>query len=340
MKPRWKAFGILTAAIVAIGLITLTYIAAMGYFQLDTKEVVKTVQYREGQELIVELDDRGDVEITSWENDDIKVVGIKKTYFGKDQLDKIELRVDEEEDVKITSFHERKYDWIWMDIKVHIPEIMNVSLVRIETGDIHVRGIQGETKLKCETGDIIIWSSHGNITAETETGDIWMNNQGKEDTNEDPVFGSGNFTFKTNTGDIWVKGLEHVVKAETSTGNVRVYECAMVDMVFSDTGYLKVWDCDLVHKVSGSTGEIDIKVLNISADGLEVDVDTGDIDITVPMGINASYEISTDTGSVGVDQDLPYEGSGSKTFKMGTINGGGPMIRASSETGNVRLKGE
>jgi len=341
LKPRWKAFGILTAFIVVIALIALIYIGAMGYFELDTQEVERTLEYREGQELIVDLNDKGSVEITTWEDEEIKIVGIKKTYFGEDQLDKVELRVDDTDNVKVSSFHERKYDWVWMDLKIHIPERMNVSMVNVETGNIHVREIHGETKLSCNTGDIILWSSFGNITAETETGDIWMNNQGREGTSERPIFGVGNFTFKTSTGDLWVKAVEHIVKAETSTGNIRIYESSKVDMVFSNTGDIKVWDCDFVHRVSGDTGDLNIKVLNISSDGLDADVDTGDIEIKVPVDIDANYELSTDSGSVGVDMDDQYyDGSGSKSFKMGTINDGGPLIKASSDTGKVRLRGE
>ncbi|MBN1539098.1 MAG: DUF4097 family beta strand repeat protein [Candidatus Thermoplasmatota archaeon] len=339
MKPRWKAFVILTCAIVLIMTIMAVYIAAMGYFTMDTEEIVETLDYRNGQQLEVTLKDRGDIEVTSWDGDDIKIVGIKRTYFGKDELEKIELKVEVNDNVSISAVHERKHEWVWMDIKVHIPKEMKVSLVRANTGNIHVRGINGDTELECDTGDVLIWDSRGNISAMTHTGDIWVNNQGKEGTGEVPGFGEGNFSFKTDTGDIWIKGIEHVVKAEASTGNIRIYECTLVGEVLSETGDIKVWDCSFVRRISGGTGNLDVKILNVTKAGMELEVDTGDIHITVPMDIKADYEISTDTGSVGVDQDLPHEGSGIKNFKTGTINDGGPLIKASSDTGKIILRG-
>ncbi|MBN1390786.1 MAG: DUF4097 family beta strand repeat protein [Candidatus Thermoplasmatota archaeon] len=339
MKPRWKAFVILTCAIVLLMAIMAVYIAAMGYFTMDTEEAIETLDFKDGQQLEVTLKDRGDVEVTAWDSDEIKIVGMKRTYFGREQFEKIDLKVEVDENVMISAVRERNNEWVWMDIKVHIPMQMKVSFVRTSTGDIHVRGIYGDTLLECSTGDIMIWDCRGNVSASTDTGDIWVNNQGQEGTGEVPRFGEGNFTFKTDTGDIWIKGIENVIKAQTSTGNIRIYECSMVGPVNADTGDIKVWDCSYATSITSDTGNVDVKVLNVSEAGSVIEVETGDIDITVPMDIDADYEISADTGSVGVDQKLPHEGSGSKNFKMGTINDGGPLIKASSDTGNVYLKG-
>ena len=88
MKPRWKAFGLVTLALVVLMLILFTYIGAMGYFELDEEEITLYPDYEEGRELVVE-NIEGSIDITGWEKDNITVVGIKKTYFGEKYFENI-----------------------------------------------------------------------------------------------------------------------------------------------------------------------------------------------------------------------------------------------------------
>lgn len=304
------------------------YIAAMGYFKLDKEEVTETVAYEDGLELVVTNND-GDVDLEVWNRSDIEVVGTKKTYFGKEHLHNIEMKIEKTDVLKIYVVRERNREWIWMDLKIQIPESMIVQKINGDNGNVDVSGITGDFKIEVNNGDIKAEHVSGNISLSSDNGNVKLE------------YGTGNFTLDTSNGDIWVDYADRVISAETSNGRVQIYHTDEILSARSSNGLVLVKYSDILHRATINNGKILVIVNDIPVDGMDLRCDNGGVDVTIPNDLKANYSIEVDNG------DAKFRGfkDGDTELRVGAdsfglINGGGPKIDIEIDNGDVYLRGE
>ncbi|MGA1848333.1 MAG: DUF4097 family beta strand repeat-containing protein [Thermoplasmatota archaeon] len=325
MKPRWKAFGILSGLLIGSVLLLTAYMASMGYFELDTIEVVETHVFEGDLELSVN-NDFGLVEVKTWERTNVEIVGIKKTLFGEEELEKIGFVVEKTDGFKVTGKRDGGATWVWMDLKIKIPRTMNVSSLSSENGRIEASGIRGDFDVRVENGEIDMENIEGNISLKSTNGRINL----KES--------HGNFTLETENGDIYTTNVENILSAETENGWVHIYESAWVGSASSENGEVWVKRTTHLDKAETENGEVIVQVYDVPVSGMRLRTSNGRVDVTIPETLAVNYTIDVRNGDIrfrGFDDDSR---EGSENY--GHLNGGGPQIDIEVVNGDVYLRGE
>jgi DUF4097 and DUF4098 domain-containing protein YvlB len=125
---------------------------------------------------------------------------------------------------------------------------------------------------------------------------------------------------ETSGGDVQVTGAKGAVVLETSGGDIRVS---------SSDGSVRA-------KTSG--GDIVVMLTGIN-NGVDVQTSGGDIDIMAGGEIRANLDASTSGGSIICSLPVTMQGEIDESHVMGTLNGGGELIRARTSGGDITIKG-
>jgi putative adhesin len=128
---------------------------------------------------------------------------------------------------------------------------------------------------------------------------------------------SGHITLETGSGDIQAEMLSSSgVKAQTGSGSIRLKN--VQGELYSETG----------------SGDMEIQGQPTAAWKLE----TGSGSITLNTG-NSHFSLDAQTGSGSVHSDPPLTTHGSLEHHhvTGDINGGGPMVRIQTGSGDIRI---
>jgi Putative adhesin len=156
------------------------------------------------------------------------------------------------------------------------------------------------------SGDLNISNLGAPLKAGTGSGDIEANDL------------TGDIALNTGSGDIraMMNGA-HYVKAETGSGTIRLQ--GVSGGLFAETG-------------SG-----DIEVGGQPGDGWKLE--TGSGSVTLNTGSNAHFSLDASTGSGDVHSDPPLttHGNMDRHHITGDINGGGPIVRVETGSGDVRI---
>jgi hypothetical protein len=325
MKPRWKAFGILTGLLIGSVLLLTAYMASMGYFELDTLEVMETHALEEDLELVAE-NDFGLVEVDTWERPNVEIVGIKKTLFGEEELKKIEFVVEKTDDFKVTAERDGSATWVWMDLKIKVPTGMRVGTIRSENGRAEVSGVMDDFDVKVVNGEIKVDNVKGNISLTTTNGRIDLKDS------------QGNFTLESQNGNIYVTDVDRIISAETENGWIHIYSTDDVGSVRSENGEVWIKRSGSLDRAETENGEIVIHVDDVPETGMKVRTSNGRADVTIPKTLAVNYTIDVDNGNVrfrGFDDGQRVGGE-----DFGLINGGGPFIDIDLNNGDAYLRGE
>jgi hypothetical protein len=183
------------------------------------------------------------------------------------------------------------------------------------------------TTLKAETGsgDLEIGGIEGAVIAETGSGEMKVDNIG------------ANARLETGSGSIHANNVHGAATLQTGSGNL--------DLDLSGAGDVKA-----------QTGSGSIRVHGVSG-GLRAEAGSGNIDvagnptgewrmesgsgsITAQVGSAAKFNLNAETGSgsIHIDQPVLMQGSLNRQHVVGTVNGGGPTLRATTGSGNITIR--
>lgn len=156
------------------------------------------------------------------------------------------------------------------------------------------------------SGDLNISNLGGQLKAGTGSGSIEANDL------------SGDVSLSTGSGDIraLINGA-HYVKAETGSGTIRLQ--GVNGGLYAETG----------------SGDIEIT----GQPGSDWKLETGSGSITLNTGSGARFTLDASTGSGDVHSDPPITTHGTldRHHVTGEINGGGPIVRVETGSGDVRI---
>jgi hypothetical protein len=156
------------------------------------------------------------------------------------------------------------------------------------------------------SGDLRIRDISGGLRADTGSGSIEASNIG------------GAVAFNTGSGDIRAQLVNSTsAKAETGSGSIHL------DGV---QGGLKA-----------NTGSGDIEIQGQPT--MDWKLETGSGSVTLAVGSSRfTLDASTGSGSVHSDPPITTHGSLEKHHIMGDVNGGGPLVRIETGSGDIRIK--
>ncbi len=124
---------------------------------------------------------------------------------------------------------------------------------------------------------------------------------------------------------------------QTGSGEVRAELGSAGDVVAgTGSGSIKLTNVQGAIKAETGSGTLEISGQPTSPWKLE----TGSGDISLQVGSNAHFTLDAQTGSGSVKTDLPLtmRGSLDKHHVTGTVNGGGPTIKAETGSGDIRIQ--
>ncbi|MES2219688.1 MAG: DUF4097 family beta strand repeat-containing protein [Acidobacteriota bacterium] len=155
------------------------------------------------------------------------------------------------------------------------------------------------------SGDLNITGLNAPLKASTGSGDIFAKNL------------TGDISLSTGSGDIhgWMTG-SHSTSAKTGSGSIELNGVA--------------------GGLQAATGSGDITVSGQPGDGWKLE--TGSGSVTLNTGQSAyNLDASTSSGDVHSDPPLTTHGTLSRSHVSGEINGGGPTVRVSTGSGDIRI---
>ena len=173
--------------------------------------------------------------------------------------------------------------------------------------------------------DYVITAPRGtNVEANSGSGDLNISNLGgplKAGTGSGTIEANdltGNVTLSAGSGDIraMMNGANYV-KAETGSGTIRLQ--GVTGGLYAETG----------------SGDIDVS----GQPGSGWKLETGSGSVTLNTGGNAHFTLDASTGSGDVRSDPPISTHGSleRHHVTGDVNGGGPIVRVETGSGDVRI---
>ena len=266
-------------------------------------EIEKTFDVKKGGDLVMEKI-RGDVYLTTWDKNTVKIHEIRKMDVYTEAEAKAVLK---ETDViyrqtgnKITVGGEESYrSYMSSKFEITVPSEFNVE-IGTSGGDISVLDLKGNVGLNTSGGDIDLVRIDGPVLAKTSGGDITVKESKQQ------------VTIKTSGGDIEIYDVQGEVDARTSGGDISI----------------KNNKAKVIAKTSGG----DIELLNI---GAEVDASTSGGDIVVD-GTNGKLSVATSGGDIelkNIKDVIEASTSGGDIEAASVMNG----IYAKTSGGDIEL---
>jgi len=270
------------------------------YFIAD---IEKSFDVKKGGDLVMEKI-RGDVYVTTWDKNTVKIHEIRKMDVyteaeAKAVLKKTDVIYQQTGNTIRVGGEDNYRSYMSSKFEVVLPSEFNID-IGTSGGDISITELKGKVDLKTSGGDIDLVRIDGMVEAKTSGGDVSV----KE--NKQSV------VIKTSGGDIEISDVMGEVDAKTSGGDIIVENNKA--------------------RVSANTSGGDIELRNI---GAEVDAHTSGGDISVD-GTNGVLEVSTSGGDIdlrNIKDVIKAKTSGGDIEADGVLNG----IYATTSGGDIEV---
>jgi hypothetical protein len=176
------------------------------------------------------------------------------------------------------------------------------------------------------SGDLQISNLNGTVKGHTGSGSIRADK-----------LGSGS-RLETGSGSIDANNLMGSTTLQTGSGEIHAQLGSAGDVVAgTGSGDIKLENVQGAVKAETGSGSLEISGQPTAPWKLE----TGSGEISLRLGNNAHFTLDAETGSGSVKSDPPLtmttHGSIDKHHVSGTVNGGGPTIKASTGSGDIHI---
>lgn len=269
----------------------------------------------QGGDVIVQTADVTEVRITARQT-----IRASTEAEADELLEKLTLTMEQTgNEVTVEAKYERQRPSSWfrswppvqVDFLVTVPTRFSAD-VRTSGGDVKVGSLAGTVKAHTSGGDIRLDRVDGDVTAHTSGGDITL----REGTARAKVHTSGGDILiekaggpveaGTSGGDIIIRSAANIISAHTSGGDVHA----------TLTGPLTA-DCSL----GTSGGDVTVEFPRTAALRLDANTSGGDVDAT-------GLTITIEKGAIG------------KSRLVGSVNGGGPLLKLRTSGGDINVRTE
>ncbi len=211
-----------------------------------------------------------------------------------------------------------------VSFKIHVSQQVANEL-KTSGGNILIKQFVGNQKLNTSGGNIQLENIQGDIDGHTSGGNIdgesltGTNNLETSGGNISIAKGKGNMSLETSGGNVSVRDAEGALKLSTSGGNIEAL--------------------NIIGGLNGSTsgGNIDVKFAQVNSN-IDLDNSGGDIHLVIPKDSKANLDIASD--NVNVSGLNNFSGKSDKHTVDGTLNGGGPVVKARTSGGTIHLDSE
>jgi hypothetical protein len=144
-----------------------------------------------------------------------------------------------------------------------------------------------------------------------------------------------NARLNTGSGTIHATGLHEGFAVETGSGDIFAEQTGSGD-VKAQTGSGTIELKNLSGGLQARTGSGDIRLTGQPKADWRVSTGSGTVEIS-PERAAFTLEASTGSGDIRTDHDMVVQGSFERHHITGKINGGGPLVRVETGSGDIRV---
>lgn len=168
---------------------------------------------------------------------------------------------------------------------------------------------------------------------EAPAGTLLTANSGSGDIVDEGV--GQNAKLETGSGDIHATSLEGPFTVKTGSGNIVAAQSGQGDVV-AETGSGDIELKDIHGAFHGQTGSGDIKASGTPSASWTLQTGSGTIELWTGNAA-LTLDASTGSGSLTTEHEMAVQGSFDHQHIRGTLNGGGPTIRAQTGSGEIHI---
>ena len=254
-----------------------------------------------------------------------------------------------------------------VDFEVRVPTETSLRLVS-SSGDLAASGVTGTVELQTNSGDIQVEEVDGTVGARSSSGDVTL--AGLSET--------GDLEVKTVSGDLVLRDVTaDSLVAHTSSGQIQVEDVTLdgaLDLENSSGDVtavgVRATSCRLASvsgdlTLDGCSGPLDLQTYSGAVEvrnAIEVELalgttsgkirfsgslhtrgehrvesTSGDVHLVLPADAAFDLDVETNSGSIQTDFAVTMTQFGQRRV-VGEVNGGGPLLRISTSSGNITLK--
>lgn len=168
-----------------------------------------------------------------------------------------------------------------------------------------------DLNLRTSTGDLSVEQVNGTLFIQSTSGDIRMQRVG------------GNLVVHSASGDITINGVEGKLGARSASGDIKGDKANLAEV-----------------SVNSASGDIELGLLRVPERGCEVHTVSGDLTLSLPADARVTAEVATLSGDIscGFQRDQVAYNAQHRRGASLTINGGGPLARLGSTSGDVLIR--
>lgn len=195
-----------------IGMLLVTALATGGCLDgLQTEEeFFQQFEVEPGTGLEV-YNRNGKVEIKGGEGHAVEVWATKKSFLGKSELEKVEIRVEEEEQsLVVKSEYLRENARVSVQYQLRVPEGVEVKKAESSNGNVVIKEVKGNAAATTSNGKVEISGVEGTVEARTSNGSIQI----------DGVEGLRGARTSNGSIEAELPSLEQDLEIRTSNGSI------------------------------------------------------------------------------------------------------------------------
>lgn len=250
------------------GIITLFFITGLsGCVGPQETEYFNGSYVVDDQTILTVSNINGQVEITGWDGDNVTINAVKKSTFGKEELDKIQINVTKNGNYLNVK---TKYSGLStiqgsVDMNIKVPRTIHIESVTSSNGQIQIQQAKGNISAESSNGGIFIDTVEGYVSAQTSNGQIQVigtTGIGNLRTSNGPIIAEvddylQDITIETSNGAVMISlnpSLNASIEMTTSNSQITI-EGISLDIELSETTHV-------IGSLGTNGHEIDIRTSN------------------------------------------------------------------------------
>lgn len=301
-------------------------------------KITKSFNVQAGGQLVVEVD-RGAIEVRTTDAGSLDIEVTRKAGGSHEKAERIladHIVTTTQTDNKVRVHAESKgtKSWSWpgkspelqVSFRITVPRKFDVDL-KTAGGSIKVAELTGKLQAQTSGGSLKFEKIEGQVSGHTSGGSITLASI------------KGKVEIKTSGGSLSLKDIEGDVSAQTSGGSIHAGNL---------TGHSAVKTSGGSIEVSGIRGQIEASTSGGGITARMREQPTGDCSfktsggsVTIVLGEKVAVDVDARTSAGRVSTEFPVasvvQGEKKKNELRGKINGGGPLVRAFTSAGSIRL---
>ncbi len=251
----------------------------------------------------------GDISVTTWDRDDVRVVAYAEhapiiTEFTRRRV-AVRIETARERGGQST----RRGDWIGESrFELTVPRGVRVVAITV-SGDVTVIGTGGEVSVRSVNGDVTVEDARGSVEVASVSGDARLRR------------GEGRITVSSVGGDVQIANGTGDVRASTVSGDVLMSDMRASSVEASttsgDVSYSGPVDPRGRYDLTTHSGDVVLRIPADSRATVTASTFSGDIDTNFPITL-APAGTSRQRGST---LEFPLGGGGGATIAVRTFSG-------------------